>query len=157
MRVLRCRTNAHSFSIRRCGNPAKLQCPDCKKLGCTTDSSFYCSQECFKESWKEHKKTHPEQWLYVTKRGAGRQDKCPSFPWTGDLRPFPVSPTLPVPKDIPKPDWARHPKGWPMKEMESKQQQIIVQRTQVWPGRRAGTPCLALPTTPPICRRTSRG
>lgn len=67
--------------------------------------------------------------MYVTKRGGGRQATIPMFPWTGDLRPYPVSPTMPVPKDIVKPEWARHPRGLAEKEAKSPQQVISVERS----------------------------
>ena len=33
--------------------PGKMVCPKCKKLG--IPGSFFCSQECFKGSWAQHK------------------------------------------------------------------------------------------------------
>ena len=37
-----------------CGKPAgKLKCPQCDK--------YFCSQECFKGFWAQHKKTHVQQ------------------------------------------------------------------------------------------------
>ncbi|XP_053536868.1 uncharacterized protein LOC128632916 [Ictalurus punctatus] len=39
-----------------CGRETKLQCPTCKKLG--LQEAFYCSNECFKNSWREQKKIH---------------------------------------------------------------------------------------------------
>lgn len=39
-----------------CKSIAKLQCPTCIKIG--IPGSFFCSQECFKGSWKNHKIIH---------------------------------------------------------------------------------------------------
>lgn len=41
---------------RDCGKEASLECPTCKKLG--IQGSYFCSQPCFKTSWKEHKLVH---------------------------------------------------------------------------------------------------
>ena len=40
-----------------CQNPVtgNLACPTCKKYGM---DSFFCSQDCFKKNWAEHKKVH---------------------------------------------------------------------------------------------------
>ena len=35
-----------------------LQCPTCIKLG--IQGSFFCSQDCFKENWSEHKAVHKQ-------------------------------------------------------------------------------------------------
>lgn len=39
-----------------CGEPAEMRCPTCKKLG--LESSFFCSQDCFKANWATHKVKH---------------------------------------------------------------------------------------------------
>ena len=39
-----------------CTKPGKMVCPKCKKLG--IPGSFFCSQECFKGSWAQHKALH---------------------------------------------------------------------------------------------------
>lgn len=39
-----------------CNAPASLQCPTCIKIG--IKGSFFCTQECFKGSWKSHKIIH---------------------------------------------------------------------------------------------------
>ena len=36
-----------------CTKPGKMVRPKCKKLGIS--GSFFCSQECFKGSWAQHK------------------------------------------------------------------------------------------------------
>mmetsp|Transcript_28312 Transcript_28312/g.34393 ORF Transcript_28312/g.34393 Transcript_28312/m.34393 type:complete len:384 (-) Transcript_28312:108-1259(-) len=123
-----------------CGKPAKLQCPKCLELKLPTATSSFCSQECFKQSWPTHKKVHkvpvaqavegyPQGWLYVTKRGRNRQATMPNFDYPGDLRPYPVSPPSVVPQNIPRPDYADHPAGYPEGEAESKQQNVIKPRS----------------------------
>lgn len=39
-----------------CKKPSTLQCPVCLKMG--IQGSYFCSQDCFKGSWKEHKVIH---------------------------------------------------------------------------------------------------
>lgn len=46
---------------KQCNSPncakdgSKFRCPECSKFAINT---YYCSQECYKSSWKEHKKFH---------------------------------------------------------------------------------------------------
>jgi len=42
-----------------CKEAATTRCPICVKLG-QFEHSHYCSQKCFKDSWKGHKKVHKE-------------------------------------------------------------------------------------------------
>lgn len=92
-----------------CQAEAKLKCPKCINL--SIDSSF-CSQECFKTNWSEHKLIHFEQ----------KSDKpveynpWPSFQYTGPLRPYPRSGPRKVPDHIEKPDYASHPQGRALSE-----------------------------------------
>ncbi|KAH8889070.1 methionine aminopeptidase [Thozetella sp. PMI_491] len=81
-----------------CPNPAgSLQCPTCLKLG--IEGSYFCSQECFKTNWAEHKTVHKSQ-------PTGYYNPFPNFRFTGSLRPvYPLSPQRPVPKSIRTPDW----------------------------------------------------
>lgn len=39
-----------------CSQPAAMACPTCIKLGLPV--TIFCSQNCFKEYWPEHKKSH---------------------------------------------------------------------------------------------------
>ena len=43
-------------STPNCGKVALLACPTCIKLG--IPPSRFCSQECFKNNWTEHKEIH---------------------------------------------------------------------------------------------------
>jgi methionyl aminopeptidase len=49
----------HSCVTPNCGGTAKLRCPNCVKLG-ILDGSYFCSQDCFKSYWQEHKKLHAQ-------------------------------------------------------------------------------------------------
>ncbi|GAQ84390.1 methionine aminopeptidase 1 [Klebsormidium nitens] len=135
-----------SIPCVKCDAPAKLQCPKCLEMRLPRDVSAYCSQACFKADWPGHKVHHRVQlpaepgakldlaqaalakgWLYATKKGAARTDQCPTFAWTGDLRPLPISPRRRVPTSIPRPEWAET--GYPEQEIESRQQRTVEIRT----------------------------
>ena len=74
-----------------------LKCPTCLKIGMETS---FCSQECFKSSWSEHKKIHKSSSTTL-------YNPFPKFDYTGNLRPiYPLSPRRAVPKSIPHPPWA---------------------------------------------------
>eukprot|EP00884_Botryococcus_braunii_P001642 jgi/Botrbrau1/11479/Bobra.0360s0006.1 len=113
----------------RCAAPSRLQCPKCLELEIPKARSCFCSQDCFKLAWAEHKKIHKSKdaWLYCTNRGAGRSRVMPAFNWTGPLRPYVISPTRTVPDHIPKPDYALT--GVPKIEIESRQQKSVSIRT----------------------------
>ncbi|MEW5297135.1 MAG: hypothetical protein WDW38_005957 [Sanguina aurantia] len=117
----------------RCQAPAQLQCPNCLKNSLPKATSVFCTQECFKLAWPEHKKIHTgtlvasDAWLYVTKRGAARSGVMPDFAWTGALRPHPVSSRRAVPSHIVHPDYAVT--GVPISEEESRQQQSVIPRS----------------------------
>ncbi|KAF2452367.1 methionine aminopeptidase 1 [Lineolata rhizophorae] len=84
-----------------CDNDAKdLQCPTCQKLG---KESYFCSQDCFKRNWAEHKKVHKS----ASQRNTGHYNPFPSYSFTGPLRPvYPLSPRREVPASIKRPDYA---------------------------------------------------
>ncbi|KAL4976449.1 peptidase M24, structural domain-containing protein [Aspergillus desertorum] len=83
-----------------CGNDAgDLQCPTCLKNGIR--DSYFCSQDCFKRNWSQHKTLHP------SKNVAGLYNPFPSYSFPGTIRPvYPLSPMRTVPKSIRHPDWA---------------------------------------------------
>lgn len=127
-----------------CQQPAKLLCPKCVQLKLPTETASFCCQECFKGAWATHKQLHktvvvednssttpgfPEGWGYAVQRGRGRSREMPMWNWTGDLKPYPISPKRVVPPSIPRPDYADHPQGYPEGEMQSKQQNIVLQRS----------------------------
>ncbi|KAK9832038.1 hypothetical protein WJX81_000819 [Elliptochloris bilobata] len=114
----------------RCGKPAKLQCPKCLEMQLPKQPSVFCSQDCFKQAWPEHRRVHkpgPDSWLFCTKRGQARSATMPYFKWTGPLRPTTISPRRPVPAGIPLPDYAETAN--PTSELENKQQRIVPIRT----------------------------
>ncbi|DBB17288.1 TPA: hypothetical protein ACH3X3_014334 [Trebouxia sp. C0006] len=114
-----------SIPCTSCGKPGKLQCPKCLELQLPKPASVFCSQECFKTAWAEHKKCHKvtNAWMYVTSRGQKRSAKMPQCDWTGPLRPDLVGPTRQVPESIPKPDYALD--GMPYSEVQSRQQNTV--------------------------------
>lgn len=90
---------ARKCSGSDCDNDAgQLQCPNCQKLG---KESYFCSQDCFKRNWSEHKKVHKSQ-------TTGHYNPFPTYPYTGSLRPvYPLSPRREVPAKIQHPDYAK--------------------------------------------------
>lgn len=54
----------HSCVTPNCGEKAKLRCPNCVKLG-VHDGSYFCSQDCFKSYWQEHKKLHVQTSMFL--------------------------------------------------------------------------------------------
>ncbi|KAK9814651.1 hypothetical protein WJX72_009256 [[Myrmecia] bisecta] len=114
----------------RCGAAAKLQCPKCLERKLPQADSYFCSQDCFKQAWPEHKQVHkppPDAWLYCTKRGKARSNSRPDFEWTGALRPDVISPRRQVPTCIKQPDYAEY--GVPEREIASRQQRVVPVRT----------------------------
>lgn len=98
-----------------CDKEARLQCPTCIKLG--IEGSFFCSQECFKGSWNEHKQLHRT----VKDKSSEKDEKSaynpwPGFSFTGKLRPYPVTERRLVPERVARPDYADHPDGFPASE-----------------------------------------
>ncbi|XXH05394.1 COPII-coated vesicle protein [Hypoxylon texense] len=113
-----------------CENDASaLQCPTCLKIG-IKDSNF-CSQDCFKKNWNEHKALHKvaqgktangildhirtPKVVSKPDPATGFFNPFPSFAYTGPLRPvYPLSEKRTVPKSIPHPDYAET--GYPKSE-----------------------------------------
>jgi methionyl aminopeptidase len=114
----------HVCSSVGCGKPALMACPTCLKLG--IPPSRFCSQDCFKASWSEHKLLHGE----VKKaRSAVDPTAIPNefrgFNFTGPLRPCQKTPKRTVPAHIARPDYADHPNGFPLGEQEDKKNLTI--------------------------------
>ncbi|KAF2863342.1 peptidase M24 [Piedraia hortae CBS 480.64] len=100
-----------------CPNDAgSLQCPTCQKLG---KESYFCSQDCFKKNWTEHKKLHKAQNSMLANLNIitpsvvsepdadGHYNPFPTFSFTGTLRPsYPLSPRRSLPESIARPDYA---------------------------------------------------
>ncbi|KAI9656272.1 MAG: Methionine aminopeptidase 1 [Bathelium mastoideum] len=99
-----------------CENEAgALQCPTCQKLG---KDSYFCSQDCFKRNWSNHKALHKSQSNSIRNfiapsvvskpdPATGQYNPFPTYPYTGPLRPvYPLSPRRTVPSRIKHPDYA---------------------------------------------------
>ncbi|XP_074648327.1 methionine aminopeptidase 1-like [Tubulanus polymorphus] len=99
-----------------CGNEAKLQCPTCIKLH--IPGSFFCNQECFKNSWKEHKAVHAKakNEAKAASEALSNYNPWPGYRFTGKLRPYPQTPKRLVPDTIPRPDYADDKDGIPYSE-----------------------------------------
>ncbi|KAI1469804.1 methionine aminopeptidase [Daldinia caldariorum] len=106
-----------------CENEAEsLQCPTCLKLG--IENSYFCSQDCFKSAWAEHKKTH-KAFLNGSQNATGTYNPFTSFYFTGPLRPvYPLSPRRQVPKTIRHPDYAKT--GIPTSELKLARNKIDI-------------------------------
>lgn len=107
-----------------CGKPATMSCPTCIKSG--LPPSRFCTQDCFKSSWNEHKKLHP-----VVKKPKDPLSMPPEFKYytfTGPLRPCQVTPQKSVPSHIPRPDYADHPEGKSMSEQMDKQTNTTIKK-----------------------------
>ncbi|RAL60034.1 hypothetical protein DID88_000660 [Monilinia fructigena] len=122
-----------STSTRKCigvdceNEAGSLQCPTCLKLG--TKDSFFCSQDCFKKSWSEHKKVH----------NPGLFNPFPTFPFTGALRPvYPLSDRREVPKTIQHPDYWRD--GVPRSERTSQRNKFEILNKEQQEGMRKSYP-----------------
>ncbi|PLB36625.1 putative methionine aminopeptidase, type I [Aspergillus candidus] len=89
-----------------CGKEAgNLQCPTCLKLG--FHDSYFCSQDCFKKNWNQHKSLH-QKLKDKTQHVNGTYNPFPTFSFTGPVRPvYPLSPMRAVPESIRHPDWAQ--------------------------------------------------
>ncbi|OZC10608.1 methionine aminopeptidase, type I [Onchocerca flexuosa] len=91
-------------SSPECANAAKLRCPTCIEL--KLRDSYFCSKECFKNSWPFHKLIHlactgsPEQY-----------NPWPYYHFSGLLRPAPMGQKREVPDTIMKPDYALRADG----------------------------------------------
>ncbi|KAI5461943.1 methionine aminopeptidase 1 [Mariannaea sp. PMI_226] len=82
---------------------AALQCPTCLKMGI---DSYFCSQDCFKKNWTEHKTLHKTS--NVRSPDTTRfYNPFPSYSFTGPVRPvYPLSSKRTVPISIARPDYA---------------------------------------------------
>lgn len=104
-----------------------LACPNCKKLGL---DNYFCTQECFKKNYAEHKKVHAiAKKVMAAKSGQKRSNgisceldapkelklSLPSwasnFSFSGPLRPTLISHKRVMPNNIRRPDYADHVGG----------------------------------------------
>lgn len=118
-------TNVADHKCEGCGKAASLRCPTCLKLG-LPNSGFFCSQDCFRANWVEHKlkhtaitaenasslvdainNAHSTANNQVTNDKKGPYNPFPNYRYTGGLRPcYPLSAPRSVPKHIMRPDYA---------------------------------------------------
>ncbi|XP_015516122.1 methionine aminopeptidase 1 [Neodiprion pinetum] len=97
-----------------CKAVASLQCPTCLKIG--IQGSYFCSQDCFKGSWKTHKVIHQLAKGENDSKSSGEYNPWPSYHFTGKLRPYRRESRREVPERIGRPDYATHPTGVPLSE-----------------------------------------
>ncbi|KPA82681.1 putative methionine aminopeptidase [Leptomonas pyrrhocoris] len=101
-----------------CGaGEAALQCPTCKKLG--LPPSFFCSQDCFKKHWNDHKQKHADSKNLVANIPTMTAADEKHFNFAGPLRPGKITPRRAVPKEIALPDYAERNDG--VSEVEEKE------------------------------------
>ncbi|ORM40356.1 Methionine aminopeptidase 1 [Babesia sp. Xinjiang] len=86
---------------------SSLACPVCKSKG---EIQIFCSQDCFHANWKTHSRQHT---VCVT-----IQSRFRNFRFTGELRPWPITPQKRVPSHIACPDYATD--GEPKSEADIK-------------------------------------
>ncbi|VDK73079.1 unnamed protein product [Onchocerca ochengi] len=91
-------------SSPECANAAKLRCPTCIEL--KLRDSYFCSKECFKNSWPFHKLIH----LACT-GSPEHYNPWPYYHFSGLLRPAPMGQKREVPDTIMKPDYALRADG----------------------------------------------
>ena len=117
-----------------CDNDAKLQCPTCIKLGIA--GSFFCSQECFKGYWTQHKAVHKSAKTNgsageggapssTASKTAAAYNPWPAYTFTGKLRPFPQSDKRQVKSTIARPDYADSREGFPTSERAARGSSVI--------------------------------
>ncbi|RKP14121.1 peptidase M24, structural domain-containing protein [Piptocephalis cylindrospora] len=107
-----------------CSKPAKLQCPSCLKLN--IPGSFFCSQDCFKKNWPNHKLVHLSVGAgAASDNGTSPTNPFPGFEYTGSLRPkYPLGERRALPPTIARPDYADT--GFPLSEAKEKASRSIL-------------------------------
>ncbi|BAM42466.1 methionine aminopeptidase [Theileria orientalis strain Shintoku] len=86
---------------------SKLSCPVCKTRG---KISIFCTQDCFKMFWNNHKSKHREKVVDFGYEADYENDphlsKFRRFRFSGNMRPWPLSEPRKVPNHVQKPDYA---------------------------------------------------
>lgn len=108
-----------------CGlGDAGLQCPTCKKLD--LPPSFFCTQECFKAHWADHKQVHAQTGDLKATIPTMTETDIKTFNFTGPLRPGKITPRRAVPKEIQRPDYAERADGVsPSEEKDRSSNKVI--------------------------------
>lgn len=110
-------SGSHVCETPGCGKPAKLQCPTCLKQ--KLPDSYFCSQDCFKGYWKQHKAVHKKPEVTKSNASVGHSyNPWPGFAFTGKLRPYPVTKRREVPSHIGRPDYVED--GEPVSEKRAR-------------------------------------
>ncbi|XP_033330043.1 methionine aminopeptidase 1 [Megalopta genalis] len=87
-----------------CNTVASLRCPTCVKMG--IQGSYFCTQDCFKRSWKTHKVIHKIAKGTGADTSSNDYNPWPYYHYTGQLRPYKREPRREVPEHIKRPDYA---------------------------------------------------
>ena len=112
-----------------CGKPAKMACPKCVSYKLPLIEAMFCTQDCFKKSWNNHKILHkPAQEkarLLAIDREPGAWFN--GYKYTGPLKAWRVTPRIThdqIPSHIRKPDYAV--RGQPISEQRDRSNQIRI-------------------------------
>ena len=122
-------SSVHVCATKNCGKPAEMACPTCLKLGLAPIR--FCTQECFKASWNEHKAVHKEvkkqkeETKYLDDPLALPKE-FKDFVFTGTLRPAQKSPRRTIPEGILLPDYANDPEGIPLSERQDRRENTTI-------------------------------
>lgn len=112
-----------------CSNSGTLVCPTCKKLGIPPAMSTFCSQDCFKGYWGQHKALHKMFTQALASEQANGGSPFDGFAFTGPLRPGVVSPMRSVPDHIKKPDYWQT--GQPISEQKAENKIPVYTKEQI--------------------------
>lgn len=120
---------------------SRLACPKCIQLG--MPPTYFCSQDCFKDNYNQHKQIHALAKQIIAAQGKQHNKTPPSdgvtceldapaevklslptwarnYDFTGPLRPCLLSPKRVVPPHIRRPDYADDPAGISYSEQRDK-------------------------------------
>lgn len=125
----------HPCASTGCNQMGSMRCPTCVGTGVVpVAQTYFCSQDCFRASWRTHKAIHPsmnqkrqgdtpvKDSAPVAARGVHRSAmaqaaRFANFRYSGSLRVAPVvMPMREVPRNIARPDYADSPAGIPIGE-----------------------------------------
>lgn len=106
-----------------CSKPSTLSCPTCIKQA--LPKAYFCGKACFTKAWPVHKLLHKKK---NDPANDPRLSLFKNMNFTGDLRPFPMTPQVQVTtKGIDLPDYAGH--GVPVSEDSARTSKAIEIKT----------------------------